>query len=75
MLLDQEIVLVFMRFFVIYIIVGILIMIMAGLVNHISSLHKRLRIQVTEHFNLINRMREGVLVFVKHSPNPLHHQT
>ena len=40
-------------------------MLMASILNHIASLHMRLRVQVSEYFNLINRMREGVLVFVK----------
>ena len=40
-------------------------MIMASILNHVTSLHMRLRFQVNEYFNLINRMREGVLVFVK----------
>ena len=52
------------RYFFVYSMIGILIMIMASILNHVASLHMRLRVQVNEYFNLINRMREGVLVFV-----------
>ena len=56
---------VYLRYFLLYALIGILVMLMASILNHIASLHMRLRVQVSEYFNLINRMREGVLVFVK----------
>ena len=62
--LDLENGMMYLRYFVIYALIGILIMIMASILNHVASLHMRLRVQVNEYFNLINRMREGVLVFV-----------
>ena len=55
---------VYVRYFLYYTFIGIMIMLMASILNHIASLHMRLRVQVNEYFNLINRMREGVLVFV-----------
>ena len=36
----------------------------ALLIDHVVSLQKRLRIQFDEHFNLINSMREGVIVLL-----------
>ena len=36
----------------------------AILMNHVVQLQKRLRIQFDEHFNLINSMREGVIVLL-----------
>ena len=37
----------------------------AYLLSHISGLQTRLRRQMTEYYNLINRMHEGVLVLVR----------
>ena len=63
--LDLDTGLANLSYFSIYTLIGIVIMVMASILNHVASLHMRLRIQINEYFNLINRMREGVLVFVK----------
>ena len=41
------------------------IIIVGVLVNHVSKMRTLLRVQVSEYFNLINIMREGVLVLIK----------
>ena len=43
----------------------ILLLIMASAVTYVTNLHKKLRQQVNQYYNLINRMREGVLLLSK----------
>ena len=43
----------------------ILLLVMASAVTYVTNLHKKLRQQVNQYFNLINRMREGVLLLSK----------
>ena len=38
---------------------------MACAVTYVTNLHKKLRQQVNQYYNLINRMREGVLLLSK----------
>ena len=44
---------------------SIVTIVIIAILNHMSQLHTRLRIQVNEYFNLINRMREGVIVLLR----------
>ena len=44
---------------------SIVTIVIIAILNHMSQLHTRLRIQVNEYFNLINRMREGVIVLFR----------
>ena len=46
-----------------------LIMVVSAIFNKLSYLQTRSRVQVNEYFNLINRMREGVIVLLKRGPN------
>ena len=48
--------------------ISITIIIIGGMLNHVAEIHPLLRVQVNEYFNLINIMREGVLVLVR-EPN------
>ena len=43
----------------------ILLLIMACAVTYVTNLHKKLRQQVNQYYNLINRMSEGVLLLTK----------
>ena len=45
--------------------ISIVSIVLIVLLNHTTKLHTRLRIQVNEYFNLINRMREGVIVLLR----------
>ena len=45
--------------------ISIVSIVLIALLNHTTKLHTRLRIQVNEYFNLINRMREGVIVLLR----------
>ena len=51
--------------FLIIFVVGLIILIIAFVLNYIVQLQQRLRLQMSEYFNLINRMREGVLVLIR----------
>ena len=51
--------------FTIIFLVGLIILIIAFVMNYIVQLQQRLRQQMSEYFNLINRVREGVLVLIK----------
>ena len=42
-----------------------IVFISAYVLSHVSWLQTRLRQQMTEYYNLINRMHEGVLVLVR----------
>ena len=42
--------------------VGLILIFLACILTYVSQLQKRLRMQMSEYFNLINRMREGVIV-------------
>ena len=44
------------------ILVGLILIGIAFIITYVSQLQKKLRMQMSEYFNLINRMREGVLV-------------
>ena len=46
-------------------VVGLIILIVAFVMNYIVQLQQRVRQQMSEYFNLINRMREGVLVLIR----------
>ena len=46
-------------------VVILIIMIIAFIMNYIIHLQQRLRQQMIEYFNLINRMREGVLILFR----------
>ena len=49
----------------ILLLVGLIILIVAFVMNYIVQLQQRLRQQMSEYFNLINRMREGVLILFR----------
>ena len=53
------------RLFLIIFTIGLMVVVMACLMTYIVQLQKRLRLQIYEYFNLINRMREGVLVLIR----------
>ena len=42
--------------------VGLIIIFLSCILTYVAQLQKKLRMQMSEYFNLINRMREGVLV-------------
>ena len=47
------------------ILVSLGIIIVACMFTYITQLHHKIRLQMSEYFNLINRMREGVLILTK----------
>lgn len=42
--------------------VGLIIIFLSCILTYVAQLQKKIRMQMSEYFNLINRMREGVLV-------------
>ena len=65
---EDELNFIISRFTLLMFGISITIIIIGGMLNHISDIHTLLRVQVSEYFNLINIMREGVLVLVR-EPN------
>ena len=61
-LLEEELSQRVNRFFANTLFIVLLLLIMACAVTYVTNLHKKFRQQVSEYFNLINRMREGVLL-------------
>ena len=53
------------RYFSIFIPVGLSIIGLQIILNYIAQIQKRLRLLMSEYFNLMNRMREGVLVLIR----------
>ena len=45
--------------------IAAIIIIFTAVINYVSSLRTKLRMQVIEYQNLLNRMREGIIVFFK----------
>ena len=59
------------KFVLMAVMISLVILVMAYIVNHVSQLQTRLLIQVNEYFSLINRMREGVIVFTQESESTI----
>ena len=59
------------RLFSLVFVVILVILMLVGNIAYISRLQKRLRQQMNEYFNLINRIHEGVLVIVRDSRDPV----
>ena len=62
---EEEISYQIKRFLLLIVLINCIIMILASLVTYLSQLQTRIRQQMVEYFNLINRMREGVLVLYR----------
>ena len=45
--------------------VGLILVFLSCILTYVAQLQKKIRMQMSEYFNLINRMREGVLILSK----------
>ena len=45
--------------------VGLILVFLSCILTYVVQLQKKIRMQMSEYFNLINRMREGVLILSK----------